>query len=496
MRGPFQAKELPFFHMHARFWLLITLARLAIDYPDKIACYKDKLLSFALGDHATHVLMRHFAARALISCVSVGQLQLPDKQVKNLREVDLSSLPRIKRDIEIYQRHFSYRPQAEPNPSFKFHFDYEFHKYDVTYLARVFGQPCWKVADLIKEIVHSIDPSVESMYDSAGRRHRYGPNTTSMTTRYHTYGQQLGYHALFIAADKLLMKYPITYDSESYDTDPWGEWLSRYNLSRSDGLWLSDGTDRTPLDTKNLLLEAKSKDYAITGDYVKILRLAGIDSQVGKELVVEGRWFSVDDIEVRISSALVSPSKAGMLARKLTQEEPMRAWLPRFHSTEKDSEYVQGRKTEYIPWVVVPTAEVRLDEHDPYGASSAILRPHLAREFTKICSLTRSDSFGRIWKDKRGCVSLRVQAWGRQDKNPEVKSEFGTRLFCSTEILRKILAKTDKELLILIKLERYEKKTYPEKSKFSHTIAVVRITNTLAFEFFEGRINHLLVMDY
>ena len=493
--GPFQAGELPFFYMHARLWLLIALARLAIDYPDEVARYKNDLLSYALGDNATHVLMRHFAAQALISCASAGQLQLPAKQMNCLRNVALSSFPRLKKKLRTNGGFYSGRQKSELGPSSEFHLDYEFHKYDVNNLSRVFGQQCWKVADLISEVVHTIDPNVKRMYDSAGRESQYRRNTKSVTTRYHTYGQQLGYHALFFVANKLLMTYPVTDDSW-YDTDPWEEWLGRYLLSRSDGLWLSDGTDRIPLDTKNFLLEAKSKDYSITGDYLKILRLVGIDSQVGKELVIKGQWFSEDDIEVRISSALVSASKAGMLARKLTQEDPMLVRLPCFRSTEYDPEDLQANKAEYIPWVVVPTAEVRLDEHDPYGASSAILRPHLAREFTKICSLTRSDSFGRIWKDKRGCVSLRVQAWGREDKNPEVKSEFGTRLFCSTEILRKILAKIDKELLILIKLERYEKKTYSEKSKFSHTIAVVRITNTLAFEFFEGRINHLQVMDY
>ncbi|WP_419587766.1 hypothetical protein, partial [Thiolapillus sp.] len=29
-----------------------------------------------------------------------------------------------------------------------------------------------------------------------------------------------------------------------YESDPWGEWLGRYALTRDDGLWLSDGTDK------------------------------------------------------------------------------------------------------------------------------------------------------------------------------------------------------------------------------------------------------------
>ena len=43
--GPFQAAELKFYYMHARLWLLIALARLALDYPGRVAKYKDDLLS-------------------------------------------------------------------------------------------------------------------------------------------------------------------------------------------------------------------------------------------------------------------------------------------------------------------------------------------------------------------------------------------------------------------------------------------------------------------
>ena len=47
--GPFQAKELPFFYMHARLWLLVALARMAKDYPSQMARYSDKLLPIVLA---------------------------------------------------------------------------------------------------------------------------------------------------------------------------------------------------------------------------------------------------------------------------------------------------------------------------------------------------------------------------------------------------------------------------------------------------------------
>src|SRR3546814_9467477 len=108
-----------------------------------------------------------------------------------------------------------------------------------------------------------------------------------MTTRYHTYGQQLGWHALFMAAGKLLRDAPVTNDWW-YDEDPWGEWLSSYLLTRKDGLWLSDGTDRVPMDSVQILLEESKQELALTGDRGKLLGMIGLAPRIGKEFIVEG----------------------------------------------------------------------------------------------------------------------------------------------------------------------------------------------------------------
>ncbi|WP_305803263.1 hypothetical protein, partial [Thiolapillus sp.] len=240
--GPFQASELPFFYLYARLWLLIALDRMALDYPTEVARYKETLLSFALENDAPHVLMRHFSARALLVCVDSGALKLPVKQVTQLRKSDLSPHTRLKKKIRKNVDFYSGRPDSEPKPPFEFHLDYDFHTEDVDNLSKVFGQPCWKVADLMAEIAHGLDPDVESMDESAGRETLlYRRDYRGITAHHQMHGQQLGHHALFLAAGKLLQTYPVT-DDWWYESDPWGEWLGRYALTRDDGLWLSDGT--------------------------------------------------------------------------------------------------------------------------------------------------------------------------------------------------------------------------------------------------------------
>lgn len=172
-------------------------------------------------------------------------------------------------------------------------------------------------------------------------------------------------------------------DDSRYEDDPWGEWISRYELTRKDGLWLSDGTERTPYDATVSVLESKKKGLTITGDQKKIVGLAGIDFKtgIGSELIVQGKWHSSDNVRIEISSALVAPKKAAQLARRIIREKPIHVWMPVFQGGVDDGEYLHGDEKEYLPWIVCPSGETLLDEHDPYGVSVANSRPRLAQNY-------------------------------------------------------------------------------------------------------------------
>ena len=246
------------------------------------------------------------------------------------------------------------------------------------------------------------------------------------------------------------------------------------------------------------LLESKKKGLAITGDQKKIMGLAGLDVEkgVGRELIVKGRWYSSDGIEIGLSSALVSPKKAAQFARKLIREKPILAWVPTFQDGEDDDEYQRSDKKECTPWIVCPYRETQLDEHDPYGVSVANLRPRLARDYSEFCKLTRQDEFGRFWNNNRKALSLRAEAWGRGETNREDGPHPGLRLLCKSSVLKKVLTKYDRDLLLLFDLKRYEKETYRSSGRSSHSIGVVRIDKSLNVEYFKGRVNYSNKSDW
>jgi hypothetical protein len=128
---PFRAPELPFYFMHARLWLLIALARIALDDPQAITRYQNTLIQIVRDDNEPHVLMRHFASRAILACVDNGSLKLPTEMESQIRQIDLSPFPRLRQKVKQPDGFYHGRPSTAPKPTSEFYLDYNFEKYDV-----------------------------------------------------------------------------------------------------------------------------------------------------------------------------------------------------------------------------------------------------------------------------------------------------------------------------------------------------------------------------
>ncbi len=192
------------------------------------------------------------------------------------------------------------------------------------------------------------------------------------------------------------------------------------------------------------------------------------------------------------------PGQATRLVRCLTREDPMMVWMPTYEVNEEGGEYLRiEEQNPFTPWIVSPSGGIRLDERDPFGVRVANHRPFLSKEFASSLHLVRKGSLrAQVGGPEAHDLLAGLQsAWGREEENSD-GSNSGVRLFCSRAALREILKKHDKEVLLLIKLERYERGSYQVQSKYTHTVAVVRIKQTLDCEFYRGAVNKLHVMKY
>lgn len=486
----FQASELPFYYLHARLWLLIALARIARDAPKAIAKYEVMLRSVALSPLQNHVALRHFAALALLACGEASTIKLTTVDRDILLSVNQSLLPYNTGGRNSYEDFYWPRPDDAPEPKHKFSLGYDFDKYEVHGLAGMFSAPGWQVKDLVKEIIHDLDPAISTIYDKGGREIRTGQRTVALPSNMHGYGHYLAWHAIYIAAGMLLKKYPVS--KERDNGDPWSKWLESNLFTRSDGLWLSDGMDRVPLDTMQNVMEKGEDGLVLTGDRDKLLSLVGIPSRkIADELVVNGYWKSPDGVNVHISSALVPSPQAKSCAKELIAEEASFVWLPTFDYDDQEEHFV-NRKEGFHPWIFTPSYKgTGLDEYDPLSVIEVELRPHFAPKYAKHFSVASGDSFKRTLRMPRRKVAARTQAWGY--KIPyEGNESTGVRLIAKTEFLSKLLSAFSIDLLILIKLHRYDSRElgYGE-SKFTDTVAVLRVKKGLIFEYFKGAVSQV-----
>jgi hypothetical protein len=485
--GPFQAGELGFLYLHSRLWLLIALARIAKDFPAKVASFSSLLTSVATEQGQPHALMRHFAAKALIACIDAGALQIDASQEAQARAADASPFARSRQKTRGGWDFHRGRPDTAPKPAFEFHLDYDFHKHDVDNLSQVFGRGCLEVSDMMSGIVHALDPEVTGMYQEDGRTAPRRDDLRGFSKAHQSYTQHLAWHAMFFAAGKLLQTFPVTNDSWT-DGDPWAEWLGRYTLTRDDGLWLSDGTDRTPLGSETILMETGPKDLVLTGDRAKILGLLGM-AATGGSVIVDGQWHSSDGIRVRISSALVDPNEAVKIARTMMRKDPMVVWTPSMRPYEDDTDHVAEEDDGLVPWIVQPSEEIRLDEYDPFGVSSAATRPYIARPYSTDLALQKTERFGRVWRGKNDKTVLEAEAWGRSDRHREGSPYQGEQLSFTLTELKEVLKKNKKSLFILMVLQRTEQRGYRESSTYIHTAAVVLIAADGELSYVPGKIN-------
>ena len=251
--GPFADSRLHFYHLHGRQWLMIALARAAVENPAVLAPYRDFFISFALKDEP-HVVIRHFAAKAALALVQSGNIDLDGKGeiTAELASVNESKLPVVSSDR--YKRFYPSRDMREGE---RFHFDQDMTWYWFGSLGENFAKDAEDVPDIeweMEKIICDDWQFSENGYWNSDERNRRDIFQDRET--WHSHGSYprtddlsfyLAYHAMMIVAGKLLATVPRHQDPNDPDNE-FEEWLGRHLLSRQDGYWLADRRDPAPLE--------------------------------------------------------------------------------------------------------------------------------------------------------------------------------------------------------------------------------------------------------
>ena len=242
---PFWGALLPFFTLHARLWLVIAIGRVSLGRPDAISRYRALLERVAFSTDFPHVAMRSHAIDALWRVAALLDADQRGAMQARLEMANCSPFP--------YQARQSYgellyqgRPATAPKPENAFRLDYDFNKYQVSRLCRVFGCAGWEVEDGITLWVRRWDNTPRRMYEIPLDRSYHASWSSGRVPEKDRYGDYLGWHGLMLAAGDMLATRVVS--GEDWSGDAWAAFLAAYRVSRADGLWLADATDLSPLD--------------------------------------------------------------------------------------------------------------------------------------------------------------------------------------------------------------------------------------------------------
>lgn len=455
---PFIDAKLPFYGMHARLWLLIVVARLAKDGGSPLVQHQDYLERVALSNEFPHVVMREFALMALRAIAPVLEPAERDALVARLATANRSPWPHAPR-ADYTEFRYLPRPDSSPRADNAFSLEYDFSKYPVERLCRVFACPGWQVEDKISAVVRRWDATIGGMYDDA----RSDGLDLSWSSGYmperDRYGGYLGWHALMLVAGDLLATQPVV--GQHWDGDAWADFLGDYLVSRDDGLWLADLTDLFPPDLPkpDALSMPDSGETAASGrDRELLAPLLGLsgDTLTGDWLPVSARWSLDRETTLTVHSVIASSGDARSTVMTLLSDDPFFRWLP--HDEDEIARHFGRAGHSIQAWVSeTPNTELELDRYDPYAASTALDRPFPAEWVRAEQSIVADDVIVRSWS-RDSVPAYRAEAWGAEGGAGEhAWRETGYRLSIQRGALIDRLALSGKSLVLVLKLQKYHK---------------------------------------
>ncbi|WP_350939054.1 hypothetical protein [Thioclava kandeliae] len=391
-----------FAFLNSQQWLLMGIARAALHHGEELEALKPRLE--ALANRADlHAINKLHVARCLAHIEGDGDTSTRGAEL--LSEIQSPPHGVIERNGW----------PDKKDRRIDFGFDYDFDKYKVSNLARLFGISDNEASDCIADEVIQQWPDAKSMSDFPGGIHyRHGEDD-----RFETYRDHVQKHALLHAATTLVKSRPVvraSYDSE--DGNPWNEWLRENDVSFEDGSWLFDHKDSVPAHARqNLLGERKGSQETLVDDEALFRKVGFPEGSEDGFLPLCGEWKSPDGVFVRFMSALIRERGAVGQCAKFSKLPQHDLWLPSFQSDGRVDRH--AGTTPFNPLIWEPEKyPIGIDEHDEWATRGAMARPRLGLALNKLLGLS-PDAEERHWRDRANRRALKSEVWGEWRPDPD-----------------------------------------------------------------------------
>lgn len=466
----FGANKFPFYNLHARLYLLISLARVSINNPQILLDHSDVFYKYALQS-SPHMLIQKYASDIALNIEKAYVGTYTKEVVSSLREVGKSQFAMIESENRWETTDSYWHVHGKIDTNLSFHHGYDFDRYWFKPLGRIFGVSSEQVEDLTTDVIineWNIGHDGGYKYDP---RHSFWRSSSDQQGIYHSHGSYpriddynfyLSYHAMFVVASKLLEKMPVVHSSDWYENE-WDDWLLRHLVTRSDGYWLYDRRDPIPLSRRDWIYERKGSDWReqITNDDFLDGILGERDGEIW--LNVFGSWDDGDsdrEESYSITSSLVTAASAQSLLNALSTCSNHHDFkLPEYE--EKQME-INLEPFMLKGWIYQEEVSKGLDEFDPHSAKVDYPPYSIGDSIVEQMKLS-TDLEKREWKlSEREKASVICEIWTPMyDNHEDELVRHGNRLTASISFLKKLCMEYQCELIIEIQISRrFRQKSY------------------------------------
>ncbi|MGX4802063.1 AVAST type 3 anti-phage nuclease/ATPase Avs3a [Bradyrhizobium guangdongense] len=452
--GPFADANLYFYCLHARQWLLIGLARAAKDHPEALVTHTDFLVQAAI-EAEPHVLVRSFAAQALLSLLASGHLR-DNELAQKLKLVNVSPFERIASNR--YKR--AQPREVQQDVEKEFYFGMDMRQYWFEPLGNHFAKSAIDIEDDVFHVIKEEwqhpgsgswkedERQKRGLFRDGETYYRHGGSPRS-----HDINFYLSYHALMTVAGKLLASTPLHFDPDSYD-ETFSDWLGRHDLTRTDKRWLADRRDAAPLEWPDWKNEESAENWQSTITRADLDRALGLTNN---KLNLWGQWTTVSGRRIetlQVRSALVNATRSVSLLRALqTSEAPDRHYLPNADD-DVDRGQIDDGEFNLKGWIVNREHSEGLDGEDPWAGAIRSPPPAPAPFVIELMALTENTDL-RVWSaGEEPAICARVWGYYREKDDEDQEEDSGVRIRADLDFVVSFLRKIDMDLIVKVGIDR------------------------------------------
>jgi len=471
----FIGRNHPFYNLHAKQYLLISLARCAADDPALLTKHGKTFCNIALHDEA-HILIQQYAAAIALSIAQVAPKAYKANIVERLQQV--GKTPFTIEPVEDYyeKRDTLWHQQGNVDTSLDLSFAHDFNRHWFDPLGDVFKVPGKQVKELAAEVVltdwqlsfserYIRDPRQGLWKDRRDRSTWHSYTSYPKTDDYSFY---LSYHAMMTVAAKLLKAMPVIHSRDSHD-NKWQNWLNRHLLTCDDGRWLSDRRDFIPAVRRQWLNEKTDNDWrwqVWPKDFLDVLLF---EQHSEMWLNVAGTWDEYRDghnESIYISSRLVPSWASASLQRAIIyHKDDITDSKSLAHFDRQDYDDCADHSFKLKSWYTQGDRHDRIDEFDPYAGALDYPPITLNREIVSEFKLT-PDNGNRYWYDANTDKAMLCSQLWSEDKPQREDDDYcskGKRLRASLTFLRTLLSTKNMDLAIQVDIHRQLTNRYRDK---------------------------------